>query len=103
MWLFREILKFTIEESLSAKILRTRSLKEVVLGSRQNVSIILLFNYTQMKTAIQTKTSSRFYSSTIYINQKAETSQRSVKRLMDKQMLYIHTIEYFSAIEGRKY
>ena len=56
-----------------------------------------------MKTAIQTKTSSRFYSSTIYINQKAETSQRSVKRLMDKQMLYIHTIKYFSAIEGRKY
>ena len=41
--------------------------------------------------------------SSIHSYQKIETSQMSISRQMDNQMLYIHTVEYYSAIKGMKY
>ena len=42
------------------------------------------------------------HSSTIYNNQDMETTEMSIDRWMDKDVMYIYTMEYYSAIKRMK-
>ena len=52
--------------------------------------------------ALKTFTQTHVHSSIIHESQKAEATQVSINEWMDKKMIYVHAIEYYSSLKRKE-